>query len=236
MNSGNPPTHPPASASPIRVLLVDDHEVVRVGIRTLITRDPGIAVVAEAGNVKDAVAAVSEHLPQVVLLDIRLPGGSGFDGCRQMLKEHPSVRVMVLSSYADSETVMKAIASGASGYLLKEVDGEGLVKSIKNVAAGGSVLDPNVTHLVLGRIKSGDGSQENNKLSSLSAQERRVIALVAEGKTNKEIATAMGLSDKTIKNYFSNILDKLGMSRRSQAAAFYVQNTSALERYSTPLR
>lgn len=226
----NNETSPSSTNQIVRVLLVDDHEVVRVGIRTLISRDPAIQVVAEAGTVESAVAAAREHSPHVVLLDIRLPGGSGFDACKLILKENPDTRVLVLSSYADSEVVMKAIAAGAAGYLLKEVDGEALVKSIKSVAAGGSVLDPSVTHLVLGRIKSGDTAQERNKLSLLSAQERRVLALVAEGKTNKEIAAAMGLSDKTIKNYFSNILDKLGMSRRSQAAAFFVQNTTAVER------
>lgn len=209
----------------IRILLVDDHEVVRVGLRALLGRDPGFRIVAEAGTVESAIAEAQTHKPDVVLLDIRLPGGSGFDVCKTILKDHPAARVLVLTSYADSEVVMRAIACGAAGYLLKEVDGEALIRAIRNVALGGSILDPGVTHLVLGKIKSGENAQEGNKLAILSAQERRVLALVAEGKTNKEIALAMGLSDKTIKNYFSNILDKLQMNRRSQAAAFYVQNT-----------
>lgn len=207
----------------IKILIVDDHQVVRLGIKTLIADDSGIEVVGEAGTVASAISEAARLSPQVVLLDIRLPDGSGFDACRAILSQNQDIKVLVLTSFADNEVVLKAIGAGASGYLLKEVNGEALIRAIKGVFHGQSVLDPAVTHHVLGRIKGGNPPVAEDKLAMLSAQERRVLALVAEGKTNKEIAAAMQLSDKTVKNYFSNILDKLHMSRRSQAAAFFVQ-------------
>ena len=209
----------------IRILIVDDHEVVRLGLKTLIASDESLSVVGEAGTVAASIHEAARLEPGVVLMDIRLPDGTGFDACRAILKQNPSIRVLVLTSFADSEVVIKAIGAGASGYLLKEVNGEALVRAIKGVFSGQSVLDPAVTHHVMGRIKGGNPAGSEDRLAMLSAQERKVLALVAEGKTNKEIAVVLSLSDKTIKNYFSNILDKLQMSRRSQAAAFFARNS-----------
>ena len=210
---------------PIRLLIVDDHEVVRIGLRTLLGRFPHVEVVGEAGTVAAALAETKRLAPDVVLLDVRLPDGNGFAVCREIQKLPVESRVVILTSFADDETVFESIAAGADGYLLKEVDGEGLVRAIEKVVSGQSILDPAVTGRVMNRVKNLGGPVAKDKMDSLSAQERRVLAHVAEGKTNKEIAGALGLSDKTVKNYLSNILDKLRISRRSQAAAFFVQNT-----------
>jgi DNA-binding NarL/FixJ family response regulator len=207
----------------IRLLIVDDHQVVRVGLRTMLERFPQFEVIGEAGSVRQAVEIAREAQPDVVLLDVRLGGENGFDVCRQLQTFEKDIHTIVLTSYADDAAVYEAIAAGADGYLLKEIGSDALVKAIEQVASGQSVLDPAVTNLVFSRVKQGGGASED-KLHILSAQERKVLALVAEGKTNKEIAMAMGLSDKTVKNYFSNILDKLGLSRRSQAAAYFVQH------------
>lgn len=209
----------------VRVLIVDDHEVVRVGLRTLLSSVPSIEVVGEASSAASALGEVKRLLPDVVLLDVRLGDGSGFDVCREIQKLERDVRVLVLTSFADDQVIMDAISAGADGYVLKEINRDALISAIERVAAGQSVLDPAITGRVFGKIQSLAQNPSGNKLALLSAQERRVLALVAEGRTNKEIASAMGLSDKTIKNYFSNILDKLQMSRRSQAAAYFVQHT-----------
>jgi two-component system response regulator DevR len=211
--------------SRVRVLIVDDHEVVRVGLRTLLGSVPSVEVVGEASSASTALPEVKRTVPDVVLLDVRLGDGSGFDVCRDIQKLEREVRVLVLTSFADDNIIVDAISAGADGYLLKEVNRDALISAILKVAAGQSVLDPAVTGRVFGRIQSLAQNPSGNKLTLLSAQERRVLALVAEGGTNKEIAAAMGLSDKTIKNYFSNILDKLQMTRRSQAAAYFVQHT-----------
>lgn len=208
----------------IRLLVVDDHEVVRVGLKTLLGRFPSLEIVGEAGTVGTAVSETERLAPDVVLLDIRLGTESGFDACRQIQKMRVDSRVLILTSFADDNFVFEAIAAGADGYLLKEINGEGLVDAIHRVASGQSILDPAITKQVLGRVKTLSEPQAKDKLDSLSAQERRVIALVAQGKTNKEIAADLGLSDKTVKNYLSNILDKLQLSRRSQAAAYFVQH------------
>lgn len=210
----------------IRLLIVDDHQVVRVGLRTMLERFPQLEVVGEAGGVLEALEMARRIQPDVVLLDVRLGDENGFDVCRQLQSFEKDIYVLVLTSYADDRAVFDAIAAGADGYLLKEIGGEALVKAIEQVASGQSVLDPAVTRTVFGRVKHGGPGGPEEKLHALSAQERRVLALVAEGKTNKEIAAAMGLSDKTVKNYFSNILEKLGLSRRSQAAAYFVQHRS----------
>ncbi|MBU6401925.1 MAG: response regulator transcription factor [Verrucomicrobia bacterium] len=210
---------------PIRLLLVDDHEVVRVGLRTLLQRAENIRLIGEAGTAAEAIRETDRLTPDVLLLDIRLPDGSGFDVCRHAQKKHPDIRVLVLTSYADDEIVHEAIRAGADGYLLKEIDAEALITAIENVAAGKSILDPAVTSRVFSHIRSTVGSGDQDKYDMLSAQERRVIALVAEGKTNKEIGVELNLSDKTVKNYLSNILEKLQFTRRSQAAAFYVQKS-----------
>jgi two-component system response regulator DevR len=215
----------PIDPHPIRVLLVDDHEIVRVGLKTLFEGHPRIQIVGEAGTVKAAVEECGRLKPDLVLLDVRLPDGNGFDACEQIQKQSPETRVLILTSYTDDQVVLNALDAGADGYLLKEIDGEALVRAIEKVVAGQSVLDPAVTRRVLSRIRPGEAHTSADKLSLLSPQERRVLALVAEGKTNKEIGLDMGLSDKTVKNYLSNVLDKLELSRRSQAAAFYAQNS-----------
>jgi len=159
---------------------------------------------------------------------VRLPGGDGFVACEKIQKECPETRVLILTSFADDQTVLNALDAGADGYLLKEIDSDALIQAIEKIAAGQSVLDPAVTRRVLSRIRPGDAATGADRIALLSHQERRVLALVAEGKTNKEIAVAMELSDKTVKNYLSNALDKLQVSRRSQAAAFYAQYASRL--------
>jgi DNA-binding NarL/FixJ family response regulator len=215
----------PAQSKPIRVLLVEDHVITRVGLRTLLSGFPQIEVVGEAGGVASAVAEATRLQPDVTLLDIRLADGSGFDACRELQKLNLKTGVLVLTSYADDETIFESLAAGADGFLLKEIDGEALVNAIENVAAGRSILDPAVTRRVLSRLRlTGSGVESRSRMNLLSAQERRVLALVAQGKTNKEIAAEMGLSDKTVKNYLSNTLDKLKVNRRSQAAAMYVQS------------
>lgn len=213
--------------NPISVLIVDDHEVVRVGLRTLLSRESNIEVTGEASTAEEGIEQAARLLPDVVLLDVRLGDKNGFDVCREIQKLEKEVRVLVLTSFADDEIVVQAISAGADGYLLKEVNREGLVSAIEKVASGQSILDPAVTGRVFGKVQSLLQNPSANKLSLLSAQEKKVLALVAEGKTNKEIAAVLGLSDKTIKNYFSNILDKLQLSRRSQAAAYFVQHTMA---------
>jgi two-component system response regulator DevR len=208
--------------APIRVLLVDDSEVVRLGLRALLDADPGLNVIAEADSVTTGVRAASERRPDVVLLDIRLPDGSGFDACRQILHRLPETRVLILTSVVDETLVDEAIRAGAHGYLLKEINGRGLVQALRDVAAGKSILDPAVTARVLQLVKAG-GHATGNALTLLSPQENRVLALIAAGRTNKEVAAEMGLAEKTVKNYLSTVFEKLHVSRRSQAAALYAQ-------------
>ena len=210
---------------PIRLLIVDDHKVVRLGLHTLLSRHAGIEVVGEADTMAAAVEETARLQPDVVLMDVRLPDGNGFEACRQIRKSQLETRVLFLTSFADEEIVLESIDAGGDGYLLKEIDEENLVHAVRNVAAGQSILDPAVTRRVLERVKNPD-TPSTTKLDSLSPQERRVLALVAEGKTNKEIGVALGLSDKTVKNYLSNTLDKLQLTRRSQAAAYFVQHSS----------
>jgi DNA-binding NarL/FixJ family response regulator len=206
----------------IKILLVDDHEVVRVGLRTMLAQYPNIMIVGEATTRAAAVSETMRLRPDVVLMDIRMPDGSGFEACRQIHESGADVHVLCLTSFADDDTIFEAISAGADGYLLKEIGSEELVRAIEQVAAGQSILDPVVTRRVMGRLKSGTDNPTKAKFELLSSQERKVLALVAQGKTNKEIGVELGLSDKTVKNYLSNVLDKLQFSRRSQAAAFYV--------------
>ena len=211
----------------IRLLLVDDHEVVRAGLGALLAQHAELEVVGEAGTVAGALESAGRLNPDVVLLDVRLPDGSGFEACRNLHQLTPPVKVIILTAFADDEIVMQAIGSGAEGYLLKEIDEPGLVRAIKDVAEGRSILDPAVTRRVFNRVKDGTPGRPASKLDRLSAQERRVIELVAQGKTNKEIGLAMSLSDKTVKNYLSNLMEKLQLNRRSQAAAFFVQHSGS---------
>jgi len=213
----------------IRLLMVDDHEVLRLGLRTLFREAGGIDVVGEAGSMAEAVQAAARLSPDLVLMDVRLPDGSGVDACREIRAHRPETRVLFLTSYADDDAVLATILAGAHGFLLKEVGSDELLKSVRAVAAGQSVLDPAVTQRVLTRVKTLSATSGDAKTPSgeeLSPQERRVLALVAEGKTNKEVATILNLSDKTVSNYLSNVFQKLQVSRRAQAAAYFTRHLS----------
>lgn len=207
----------------IRVMLVDDHEVVRQGLKSLLERREHLQVVAEAGTVAEAVAQAAAARPDVIVMDVRLPDGTGIEACREIRAEHPEIRVLMLTSYADDEAVYASIVAGAAGYLLKQTRGRELVSAIEAVARGESLLDPTVTSKVLARMRELATGNHKDKLSELSEQERRILGLIAEGKTNREIAGIVYLSEKTVKNYVSNILDKLNLSRRSEAAAYWVR-------------
>jgi DNA-binding NarL/FixJ family response regulator len=206
----------------VSIMLVDDHEVVRTGLRTLLERRPGLAVVAEAGTVAEAVATARQSRPDVIVMDVRLPDGNGVEACREILADFPDTKVLMLTSYADDEAVYGSIMAGASGYLLKQTRGQILSEAIEKVARGESLLDPVVTNKVLERMRAL-ARGEGDELAVLSDQERKIIGLIAEGKTNKEIAAEIFLSDKTVKNYVSSILSKLNLRRRSEAAAFIAE-------------
>jgi two-component system response regulator DevR len=208
-------------AARIRVLIVDDSEMVRMGLRTLLGVEPSVEIVGEAGNVATGVEAAARLKPDVALLDIRLPDGSGTDACRQILRLSPETRVLMVTSAIDNAIVDEAIRAGAHGYLLKEIDGRGLVNAIRDVAAGNSILDPAVTARVIQLVKSA--GPVRSLLSGLSAQEKRVLALIADGCTNKEVGVKMEISEKTVKNYISAIFDKLHVTRRAEAAVIYAQ-------------
>ena len=200
----------------IRVFLLDDHEIVRRGLRDLL-ESAGMDVVGDAGTVAHALARIPALRPDVCVLDARLPDGSGIDVCREVRSRDPSIRALILTSYDDDEALFAAIMAGAAGYVLKQVGGNELVEGIRNVAAGNSMLDPVVTARVLERIRSGVAEQPD-ELSELTDQERKILELIAEGLTNRQIGQRMFLSEKTIKNYVSNVLAKLGLERRTQAA------------------
>ena len=214
-----PDTESPATRS-LSLLIVDDHEVVRQGLVALLGRRPGFRVVAEAGTVADAVEAARRFQPDLVVMDVRLPDGSGIEACREIRAERPATRVLILTSYPDEDAVLSAIVAGASGYLLKQVRARDLVAALEAVGRGESLLDPAVTGRVLERIRRIAMADRPDELSQLTAQEQKILLLVAEGKTNKEIATEVFLSDKTVKNYVSSILAKLNLERRAQAAAY----------------
>jgi DNA-binding NarL/FixJ family response regulator len=205
---------------PLRVLIVDDHEVVREGLRSILNRREGINVVGEAGTVGTAVEEAARLRPDVIIMDVRLPDGSGVEACREIRQENPNAKVIMLTSYADDEAVFASILAGAAGYLLKQTRGQALAEAIEAVAQGGSLLDPAVTQKVLERVRSLGGRRPDDSLASLSDQEQKILLLIAEGKTNKEIAEEIFLSDKTVKNYVSSILSKLNLRRRAEAAAF----------------
>lgn len=196
----------------IRLLLVDDHEMVRAGLRALLGGTPGITIAAEAATVAEAIALAASVVPDVVLMDLRLPDGSGIDACREILSQRPASRVLFLTSYADREAAVSTVLAGAAGYILKDIGHQALLDAIRAVAAGGSVLDAKLARVVADEVRSA---------SQLSRQECRVLALVVEGKTNKQIGAALDLSEKTVKNYLSNAFQKLGVTRRSQAAVAF---------------
>jgi DNA-binding NarL/FixJ family response regulator len=203
-----------------RVLIVDDHEVVREGLRTLLTRREGMEVVGQAGTVQEAIAEAAKMKPDVIVMDVRLPDGSGIEACREIREARPETRVIMLTSYADEEAVFASIIAGAAGYVLKQTRGAVLADAIAAAARGESLLDSVVTQKVLERVRKANERKENDPLDALTEQEHKILLLIAEGKTNKEIAQEVFLSDKTVKNYVSNILNKLNLRRRSEAAAF----------------
>ena len=209
--------------APIRLVLIDDSELVRRGIKTVfaLPSDPPIRVVGEAGSVAAGVAECRRHMPDVVLLNIRLPDGSGFEACRKILKDVPDTRIVILTAHSNDDFVYEAVTSGARGYLVKEIDAAALVRAVQDVAAGRSILDPEATTRVL-RLLRGGGPEQAADLSLLSRQERRVLTLVADGLTNKQIGGQLGLSENTVKNYLVNVFEKLHVKRRAQAAAVYV--------------
>jgi DNA-binding NarL/FixJ family response regulator len=202
-----------------RILLVDDHDVVREGLRALLSRREGFDVVSQAGTVAESISEAKRVKPDVIVMDVRLPDGSGIEACREIREAMPETKVIILTSYADDEAVFAAILAGASGYVLKQTRGSALADAIAAVARGESLLDPAVTQRVMERVRAGRSKAED-PLDVLNAQERKILELIAEGKTNKEIAGEVFLSDKTVKNYVSNILTKLNLRRRSEAAAF----------------
>jgi DNA-binding NarL/FixJ family response regulator len=202
----------------IRVFLLDDHEVVRRGVHDLLAGESGIEVVGEAGRAADALARVPATRPDVAVLDVRLPDGSGVEVCREIRSRDESVRCLMLTSFADDEALFDAIMAGASGYVLKDVRGAELLSAVRDVAAGKSLLDPAATARVLERRDGG--TRGDDRLARLTEQERRILELIGEGLTNRAIGERLHLAEKTIKNYVSSLLAKLGMQRRSQAAAF----------------
>ena len=210
-------------AQPIRLLLVDDHEVVRAGLRAVLHHNQGITVVGEAGSKSAAVPAAKRLRPDVVLMDVRLPDGSGVEACRDILASHPTTRVIFLTSYADEESVLTAVLSGAQGYILKDIGTSQLIRSIRAVSNGQSLVSPALIQRALSWINARPAQAGPVQGQSISPQEGRVLALVADGLTNKEIAATMQLSDKTVKNYLSNIFQKLHISRHTQAATFFVK-------------
>jgi two-component system response regulator DevR len=207
----------------IRVLLVDDSELVRTGLRTLLSVEPTLTVVGEAATIAAGVAAGLRLKPDVVLLDIRLPDGSGIDACREILRGAPDTRVLIVTSVVDDSVVDDAIRAGAHGYLLKEIDGRGLVNAIRDVAAGRSILDPAVTARVIQLVKSvGPG---RDPLAVLSPPERQILGLIATGHTKKEVGVNLGMSEKTVRNHISMIFEKLHVTRRTEAAAIYARKS-----------
>jgi len=203
---------------PIRVFLLDDHEVVRRGLRELLEADGDIEIIGESGSAAEARSRIPALHPDVAVLDGRLPDGSGIEVCREVRSVDPSMAVLILTSYDDDDALFSAIMAGAAGYVLKQVRGSDLVENVRRVAAGQSLLDPAVTQQVLDRLRRGPA--EDKALEPLTAQEKRILELIGQGMTNRQIAETIFLAEKTVKNYVSNLLSKLGMERRTQAAVF----------------
>ena len=209
---------------PIRVLIVDDHEVVRLGLRAALEPEDDLEVVADAGDAEAALREADVHRPDVVLMDVRMPGTDGIQACRTLREALPDTRVVMLTSYTDEQAVFASIMAGASGYLLKNTRRAELLRAVRSAAAGESLLDPGVTGRVLDRLKELSSKEEDREVGLLSEREKEVLTLVAQGLTNKEIASSLVISENTARNHVSHILDKLGLSRRSEAASFAAQH------------
>jgi two-component system, NarL family, response regulator DevR len=208
----------------MKILLVDDHEVVRLGLKALLSRNPQFQVVAEAGSASEALDKVARYKPDVVVMDIRLPGKSGIEATRDIVKNYPATKVIMLTSYAEDELLFDAIGAGASGYVLKQIGSGKLVEALETIGRGESLLDPALMQKVFARVREASRKAEDEAFASLSDQELKILALVSKGKTNKEIAEVVFLSEKTVRNYVSSILSKLHLSTRSEAAAYAVQH------------
>ncbi|MBO8141495.1 MAG: response regulator transcription factor [Firmicutes bacterium] len=210
----------------IKVVIVDDHEVVRLGLKSLLNRVADLEVVGEAGSAAEAERVVERTQPDVVVMDIRMPEGSGIEACRAIRSRWPQIKVIMLTSYSDDEAVIGSVMAGASGYVLKQIGTQELVEAIRRVSKGESLLDPGVTGKILERVRGGagtNGTAQGAAQEALTEQEERILALIAQGKTNREIAAALYLSEKTVRNYVSNILAKLQLHNRAEAAAWAVR-------------
>jgi two-component system response regulator DevR len=207
-----------------RILLVDDHEVVRLGLKSLLERHPQFDIIGEASSAREALEQVANNHPYVVVMDIRLPGTSGIEACEEITSRFPETRVLMLTSYAEDEMLFSAIRAGASGYVLKQIGGEELVRALEAVARGEALLDPAVTQRVFQEVRRAVKEEEASAFAHLSQQEKHVLLLVSEGKTNREIAKALFLGEGTVRNYVSSILSKLGVSNRAEAAAYAVEH------------
>lgn len=215
----------------LKVLLVDDHEVVRLGIKSLLSHYPQFEVVAEAGTADEAIQKAADFKPDVIVMDIRLPGKSGIDATREIMATQPDTKVVMLTTFADDELLFDAISAGASGYVLKQIDSQELISALERIGRGESLLDPAVTQQVFKRMRETTRKAESEAFAALSEQELKVLALVAQGKRNKEIADQVFLSEKTVRNYVSSILSKLALSTRAEAAAYAVKHR--IENYMT---
>ncbi len=207
-----------------RILLVDDHEVVRLGLKTLLERHSQFEVVGEASTAREAIEMVDRLEPEVVVMDIRLPGKSGIEACEEIVKKHPDTKVIMLTSYAEDEMLFSAIRAGASGYVLKQIGSDDLVKALEAIARGEALLDPAVTQRVFQEVRRAVKEEEASAFAHLSQQEKHVLLLVSEGKTNREIAKALYLGEGTVRNYVSSVLSKLGVNNRAEAAAYAVEH------------
>lgn len=214
--AGSSPVGAPAASGVVRVFLLDDHEVVRRGVADVLSTDPALAVVGEASTAAEALARVPALRPDVAVLDVRLPDGDGVAVCRELLSRVPDLKVLMLTSYSDDEALLDSIMAGASGYLLKQVLGQDLVAAVRTVAAGGSLLDPRAASVVMERMRRG--AEPRGPLAELSDREREVLVLIGEGLTNRQIGERLFIAEKTVKNYVSHLLAKLGLERRTQAA------------------
>jgi two-component system, NarL family, response regulator DevR len=216
----------PSKTPPLRVMLVDDHEIVRDGIRAMLDVEDDIVVTSEAGTVRDAVDEAARTRPDVVVMDVRLADGSGIEATREIRAARPETKVLMLTSFADDEALFSSIMAGASGYVLKQVKSGDLLRAIRAVGAGDSLLDPSVTNAVLDRLRKGKHLMKDEKLARLSPQEERILQLIAEGWTNRQIGDELHLAEKTVKNYVSSILSKLEVARRAEAAAYLARHTT----------
>jgi DNA-binding NarL/FixJ family response regulator len=207
-----------------RILVVDDHEVVRLGLKALLERHPQFEIIGEASSAREAIEQVAKTHPDIVVMDIRLPGTSGIEACEEITSHYPDTRVLMLTSYAEDEMLFSSIRAGASGYVLKQIGGDELVRALEAVARGEALLDPAVTQRVFQEVRRAVKEEEASAFAHLSQQEKHVLVLVSEGKTNREIAKALFLGEGTVRNYVSSILSKLGVSNRAEAAAYAVEH------------